>query len=118
MLPKILSVIAGYAIFVITSLALFKLSGNDPHADPALMFVILTIIYGAVFSFIAGLVAQLIARTKELTINYVLAFIIAGFAAFSLFKSTGNHWTQIIAILIFAPMSVVGGLFYNKRYNK
>ena len=118
MIQKILSVIAGYAIFVITSLALFKLSGQDPHADPTFSFVAITIIYGAVFSFIAGLVTQLIARTKNLQVNYVLAFIIAGFAAFSFFKSNGNHWTQIIAILIFAPVSILGGLFYNKRYNK
>jgi ABC-type Fe3+-siderophore transport system permease subunit len=118
MVQKFLSVIAGYAIFVITSLLLFKLSGQDPHADPTFVFVIITIIYGAVFSFIAGFVAQLIARTKNLKVNYILALIIAGFAAFSFFKSTGNHWTQIIAILIFAPVSILGGLFYNKRYNK
>jgi len=118
MVQKILSVIAGYAIFVITSLALFKLSAQDPHADPTFVFVTITILYGAVFSFIAGLVTQLIARTKNLKINYVLASVIAGFAAFSFFKSTGNHWTQLIAILIFAPVSILGGLFYNKRYNK
>jgi hypothetical protein len=118
MIQKIVSVIAGYAIFVITSLALFKLSGQDPHGDPTLIFVAVTVIYGAVFSFIAGLVTQLIARTKNLKVNYILAFIIAGFAAFSFFKSTGNHWTQLIAIFIFAPVSILGGLFYNKRYNK
>jgi len=118
MISKILSVIAGYAIFVITSLALFKLSAQDPHADPTLVFEAITIIYGAVFSFIAGLVTQLIARAKNLKVNYVLALIIAGFAAFSFFKSTGNHWTQIIAIFIFTPVSILGGLFYNKRYNK
>jgi hypothetical protein len=111
MLRKILSVIAGYAIFVVTSLALFKLSGQAPHADPATIFIIITIIYGAVFSFAAGFVTQRIARTKNLNVNYILAFIIAGFAAFSLFKSAGNHWTQLAAILIFAPVSITGGLF-------
>ncbi len=44
--------------------------------------------------------------------------VIAGFAAFSFFKSTGNHWTQITAIVVFAPVSILGGLFYNKRHNK
>ncbi len=118
MIRQILSVIAGYAIFVVTSLALFKISGQKPHSDSTNLFIILTTIYGAVFSFVAGLVTQLIAITSNLKINYVLAFIIAGFATFSLLKSEGNHWTQLLAIFIFAPVSILGGLFYNKRKNK
>ena len=118
MIRNILSVLAGYLIFVITSLALFKLSGQDPHADPTTTFVILTIIYGAAFSFLSGLITQLISKTKNITLNYVLCFIIAGFATFSLFKSAGNHWTQLLAIFILAPISILGGLFYNKRNTK
>ena len=118
MIRKILSIIIGYAIFVVTSLALFKIARKDPHLDPTTTFIILTTIYGAIFSFVAGLVTQLIARTANLKINYLLAFIIAGFATFSFFKSDGNHWTQLLAIFIFAPTSILGGLFYNKRYKK
>lgn len=118
MIKKILSVIAGYAIFVATSLALFKISGQDPHADPTIVFAIVTAIYGAVFSFVAGLVTQFLSKTLNLKINFILAFILAGFAAFSLFKSEGNHWTQFLAIFLFAPVSVLGGLFYKKRQNK
>jgi hypothetical protein len=118
MLPKILAVIIGYAIFVLTSLALFKISGQAPHAVATTGFISFTFIYGAVCSFIAGLVTQLIAKTGNLKINYVLAFILAGFAIFSLFKSTGEHWTQLLAIFIFAPATILGGLFYIKRYSK
>ena len=118
MIRNILSVLAGYVIFVITSLALFKLSGQDPHDDPTTTFVILSIIYGAAFSFLSGLITQLISKTKNITLNYVLCFIIAGFATFSLFKTTGNHWTQLLAIFIFAPISILGGLFYNKQNDK
>ena len=118
MIRKILSIIAGYAIFVISSLALFKLSGQAPHADPGSSFVIVTILYGALFSFISGLAVQLIARANNLRLNYILAFIIAGFAAFSLFKTSGNHWTQLLAIFVFAPVSVLGGLYYTRRHNK
>jgi hypothetical protein len=106
MIRKILSVIAGYAIFVVTSLSLFKISGQKPHSDPTNLFVILTAIYGIVFSFIAGLVTQLLSKTRNLKINYILAFIIAGFATFSLLKSEGSHWTQLLAIFIFAPVSI------------
>jgi hypothetical protein len=118
MIRKALSIIASYAIFVATSLVLFKISGQDPHSDPTTFFVILTTIYGVVFSFVAGLVTQPIARTTNLKLNYILAFIIAGFATFSFFKSEGNHWTQLLAIFIFAPVSILGGLFYNKQHNK
>lgn len=115
MIRKILSVLAGYSIFVITSLALFKLSGQKPHADPTNLFVVLTAVYGAMFSFLAGLVTQLLSKAKKLNTTYILAFIIAGFATFSLFKSEGNHWTQLLAIFLFAPASVLGGLVSNKR---
>jgi ABC-type Fe3+-siderophore transport system permease subunit len=115
---KVLGIVAGYAIFVATSLVLFKISGQDPHADPTTSFVILTTIYGVVFSFVAGLVTQLIARKTNLKLNYILAFIIAGFATFSFFKSEGNHWTQLLAIFIFAPASILGGLFYKKQQSK
>lgn len=108
MIRKILGIIAGYAIFVATSLALFKISRQDPHSNPSTYFLIVTIIYGAAFSFVAGFVTQLIAK-GTLKLNYVLAFIIAGFATFSFLKSEGNHWTQILAIFIFTPMSVFGG---------
>lgn len=118
MFRKIFSVILGYAIFVVTSLVLFKLSGQDPHKQATINFQILTGFYGAFFSFLSGLVLQIIAKTKNLNLNYILAFIIAGFAIFSLIKSDGNHWTQLLAIIIFAPVSILGGLFFNKRNNK
>jgi len=115
MIKKVTAVIAGYVIFVISALALFKFSGNAPHASPTIGFALLTAVYGAVFSFIAGLVTQHIAKTSDLKINYALAFIIAGFATFSLLKTAGNHWTQLLAIFIFAPASILGGLYYQKR---
>jgi hypothetical protein len=118
MIRKILSIIIGYAIFVASSLALFKISGQNAHEKATIIFMILSAFYGAFFSFISGLTVPLIAKTKNLTLNYILAFIIAGFAAFSLIKSDGNHWTQIMAIIIFAPASVLGGFFNIKRYKR
>lgn len=112
---KTLAVIVGYAIFVASSLLLFKLSGQNPHGQTTISFQLITAIYGVVFSFLSGLVLQFIARTNNLNLNYVLAFIIAGFATFSLMKAEGSHWTQLMAILIFAPASVLGGLFYIRR---
>ena len=118
MIRLIVSIIAGYAIFVATSLTFFKLSGHNPHANPTSLFIITTAFCGVVFSFTSGFVTKLIAKTANLKVNYVLAFIIIGFATFSYFKSTGNHWTQIMAIFIFGPVSVLGGLYYQKLLHK
>lgn len=117
MIRKFLSVVAGYAVFVISSLALFRLSGHKPHADATFLFMIFTAVYGVIFSFIAGLVSQLVSGARDIKLNYILAIILAAFAAFSMIKSEGNHWTQILAILIFAPATVLGGMFFVKKFN-
>jgi hypothetical protein len=44
--------------------------------------------------------------------------MIASFATFSLLKTVGNHWTQLLAIFIFAPVSVLGGLFYKTKKDR
>jgi len=112
---QISGVIVGYAIFVISSIFLFRFSEVNPHAEASKLFMVCTFVYGTVFSFISGLVAQLIAKTKNLKVNYVLFVIMTGFATFSLFKSGGSSWTQLLAIFVFAPVSVLGGLFWIKR---
>ncbi len=114
MVRNSVGIIVGYAIFVFTSLTFFKLSSRAPHADPSISFAIITAIYGIICSFISGFAAKAISGSGKLTVNYILAFIIAGFAAFSFFKSEGNHWTQILAIFLFAPASIAGGYM---RYN-
>jgi hypothetical protein len=84
MITKILGVIIGYTIFVVTSLALFKFSGQDPHEQATKGFQILTTFYGIAFSFLSGLILQLIAKTNNLTLNYILAVIVAGLPHFHL----------------------------------
>lgn len=118
MIRQILAVIAGYAIFVISSVLLFRVSGINPHSDASQLFMVLTFVYGTIFSFISGLVTQVISKTKNLKINYILFIIMGSFAAFSLFKSSGSSWTQLLAIFIFAPVSVLGGYFWIRRNKK
>jgi hypothetical protein len=118
MVKKILSIIAGYAIFSISSVALFELTGHDSQEQATVYFQLLSAIYGAVFSFIGGLAVQLIARTKTLTLNCILAFMMAGIAALSMVASDGSHWTQMSVIFIFSPVSILGGFFYMKRHNR
>lgn len=97
---------------------LFSLSGIDPHADATLITMALVIAFGAAFALIGGYVCKLIAVTKALIANYVLALLMGGFAAFSFIKSPGSHYTQIAAILIFAPLSLVGGYIADQKIDR
>jgi hypothetical protein len=115
MIRSILGVTTGYMIFVITSILLFRISGVKPHSEASVTFMLLTFVYGAVFSFLSGFVTQTIARTKNLKVNYILFVIMAGFATFSLFKSSGSSWTQLLAIFVFAPVSILGGFIRIKK---
>jgi ABC-type Fe3+-siderophore transport system permease subunit len=112
---KIFSIIIGYAIFVITALLLFKFSGQKPHDNPPTFFVVFATAYGSVFSFIAGFVTYFFSKSSNLKINYALACIMASFAMFSFLKTSGNHWSQLLAIFIFAPISILGGLFIKQK---
>jgi len=115
MLRKILAILAGYAIFVLAAVLLFQISGVDPHSDPSILFLIGVITCGVLSSVTGGFTVQLIAKDKKLVLNYVLAIIIAGFAIFSFLKTTGNHYSQIAAVFLFAPLSIVGGYFAIQR---
>jgi len=115
MIRNILAVIVGYLIFVISAVLLFQISGQKPHSETSTAFVIFVILFGAVFATVGGFIAQVIAKSKTLMINYVLALIMAGFASFSLFKTDGNHYTQIAAIFLFAPLSVLGGYLFLRK---
>jgi peptidoglycan/LPS O-acetylase OafA/YrhL len=109
MVRKILAVIVAYIIFAITAVLLFNISGHNPHQDAPLTFKCLTLAYGVFFSIIAGCVLQLIAKTKNLRLNIILALVMFAFAGISLLTSAGNHWTQLFAMVAFAPSSIVGG---------
>ena len=111
---NILGVIVGYFIFAVGAVIMFRLSGIDPHADVGLTTKGLVIGGGAVFAFVGGFVGKMIAATRTLTANIVLSLIMAGFAAVSFFMSAGEHYTQIAAIFLFAPLSLLGG-FLRRR---
>ncbi|WP_316771825.1 hypothetical protein [Pedobacter frigiditerrae] len=115
MIRKILAVIVGYIIFAATALAFFKVFDIEAHSVASTTVMIQTAINGIIFSALAGWITQLIAKTGNLKINYILALLIAAFATFSFFKASGEHWTQLMAIFIFAPVSIVGGWIVVRR---
>ena len=115
MIRNILGVIVGYLIFAVSAVLLFQISGQNPHGETTASFMIFVILYGAVFVTIGGFVAKIIAGGKSLLTNYVLAAIMAGFAAFSMLATSGNHYTQIAAVFLFAPLTILGGFLYIKK---
>lgn len=114
-LRNILAVICGYAVFAGSAVALFQLADIDPHADPGIGLMLLVLAYGTASSFLGGIVTQWISKSGTLTMSLVLAGIMGSFALFSLFKTTGNHYSQFAAIVLFAPVSIVGGIYFLKR---
>jgi di/tricarboxylate transporter len=114
MLRKILAVIAGYMVFAVSSVLLFNLTHHHPHQDAPFNFKLITIAYGVCFSILAGAVVQLIAKQNTLGLNFILACMMFAFAGISMAVSGGSHWTQLFAMFIFAPVSIVGGYIVNR----
>lgn len=111
---NIVAVIVGYLIFAVSAVMLFKFAGIDPHAESGIATKAGVIALGAVFAFIGGFTAKIIAASRSLVPNIILAILMAGFAAFSALRSGGEHYTQIAAIFVFAPASLIGGIFRKK----
>jgi len=107
---NIAAVIVGYLIFAVSAVLLFNLADIDPHAETGIGTKAGVIVFGCVFACVGGYAAKLIAAANTLSVNIILAVLMAGFAAFSMFKSPGEHYTQIAAIFLFAPASLFGGI--------
>jgi len=106
-LRNILAVICGYAVFAGSAVALFQLADIDPHADPGIGLMLLVLAYGTASSFLGGIVTQWISKSGTLTVSLVLAGIMGSFALFSLFKTTGNHYSQFAAIVLIYKFCVL-----------
>ena len=115
---NIAAVVVGYLIFAVSALLLFKLGGIDPHAEAGTATTLLVVLFGAIFSFVAGCVAKVISASRTLIVNVVLAALMFAFAAFSSLRSTGDHYTQFAAMFIFAPVSILGGLVSKKALSR
>ena len=115
---NIAAVVTGYLIFAVSALLLFKLGGIDPHAEAGVGMMLLVVLFGAIFSFVGGFVAKGIAASRSLVPNVVLAALMFAFAAFSITRSAGGHYTQFAAMLIFAPVSLVGGFTGRKMLSR
>ncbi|MBZ5721383.1 MAG: hypothetical protein LAO03_13475 [Acidobacteriia bacterium] len=112
-LRSVIAVLVGYLIFFASTIALFKLTGHDPHAPASLGFMVLSILYGVAFAGLSGFVAAWLARRYEFEHSLGVASVIAAVGAASLITRPGGGvmWTQLAALLIMAPSAIAGGWF-------
>jgi len=104
-------VLVGYAIFAVSGVLLFQLSGQDPHGEATLPFAIGAIVYGIVFATLGGYVSGLIAGRAPFVHGMIVAGILALGATVSLIKTVGHGhiWSQVAALLTMAPAAALGG---------
>lgn len=106
------AVIAGYLVFALSAGLWFPLMGHKPHVAAPAWFEWATAAYGLLFSLLAGWVARIIGRS--FTLNYVLAGVMFLGAGLSLLLSAGDHWTQVMTLLLFVPAALFGGKLYKQ----
>jgi len=117
LLRSFVAVLVGYAIFAVSSFALFRVTGQDPHAPAPLLFMAMTVVIGDTFAMIGGYVAGWLAGRRPLAHGVAAAVLIAVGAVVSLTATIGHGsvWTQVAALLFMAPSAVVGGWMRQAR---
>jgi hypothetical protein len=105
------AVVGGYAIFALSAVALFQLSGRDPHAPQPLWFEIVAVLYGMGFAALGGFFAARIAPNRALLHAGIMAIVLAVGAGISLAASpgAGAKWSQWAALVLMAPSAHLGG---------
>ena len=113
LLRSVIAVFIGYVLFAGPSFAIFRVTGQDPHAPAAFSFMALSALGGMFFAAIGGFVAGAIAGRRPIAHGFATALLLAAGATASL-VSTLDHggaiWSQVAALVLMAPSAVAGGL--------
>jgi len=109
---SVVAVLLGYAVFAVSAVALFTVSGYDPHSKAPAGFVAFAVAWGSGFGVAAGFVAAWVARAEYWKHALAVGCTIAVGATLSMIArpGQGSLWTQLCALLVFAPLTLVGGL--------
>jgi hypothetical protein len=111
MVRSVLAVIVGYVLFAVSGVVLFQLTGQPPHGEASIAFMITATLYGMVFALLGGYAGGYIAGRKPLVHGAAVAAILALGAGVSLIATIGRGaiWSQVCALLLMAPSAVLGG---------
>lgn len=111
-MKSVLSVLAGYLVFGVSTILLFAVAGIDPRQELDLGFRIWSTLYGVVFALAGGYVAARLAGRNEIAHASAVACILAVIATVSLVAQPGHGslWSQIAALGFMTPAVVFGGV--------
>lgn len=111
LLRSVLAIVLGYAIFVASTLAVFKWSGQEAHAPASLSFMALSSGVGVLAAFIGGYMSAIVAGRKPMQHALATATLLATGAIVSLISTIGKGaiWSQISALALMAPSMALGG---------
>lgn len=110
-MKSVLAVLAGYVVFGLSAAMLFQLTGQAPHAEVSLPFMVWTTVYGMVFALVAGYVAAALAPSRPRLHAVIVALLIALSAVGSFVASPAgtSKWSQVAALVCIAPCAALGG---------
>jgi nitrate/nitrite transporter NarK len=107
-------VVAGYLLFAVSTVLLFKISDVDP-GNASISFRIYSSIYGSIFALLGGFTSAVIAGRREVFHAAIVGTLLFVVATISLITAPGDHWSQWVTILIFVPLSIAGGYIQTRR---
>ncbi len=116
-LRSVIAVVIGYMVFAASAFAIFRISGQAPHALASVSFMTLSIASGMLFAVIGGYVAAWIAGRRAIAHAGAMAALLAVGASVSLASTLGHGeiWSQVAALTLMAPCAVVGGWIRARR---
>ncbi|HXY34336.1 MAG TPA: hypothetical protein VEI07_08920 [Planctomycetaceae bacterium] len=111
MVRSILGVVIGYVVFAASGFALFHITGQPPHGEASVRFMVGATVYGIAFALFGGYLSGWIAGRRPLAHGTAMAVVLAVGAAASLAATIGKGfiWSQVAALAVMAPAAVAGG---------
>jgi hypothetical protein len=108
----VLAVLAGYLIYAVPTVLVYRAAGQTPPVQPTSGFVIGTALQGILFAFLGGYVAAWIAPLRDRLHAGVVALIIAAAALLQAWgrPDTSASGTQLSALFFVAPCAWLGGV--------
>jgi hypothetical protein len=112
MVRSVGSVVFGYMLFAMSTLAFFKLTGLAPHEPASAANMASSIAVGVIAALMGGYSAAWLAGRKPRAHGMAVAALLALGATVSLFKTLGHGaiWSQSAALLLMVPSAALGGL--------
>ena len=118
-LRSFVAVIAGYVVFVVSTLTLFRVSGRDPHQQQDIAFLVFSVVCGIASACAGGFLAGVIAGRRPQLHGGIVAAILALGATASIVMQPGaaggSRWSQLSALILMAPSAYFGGVLRGRR---